>query len=323
MKTVYPDYYESFKCIAGKCRHNCCIGWEIDIDESTLSFYNSLKGEFGKRLQKNISFDPTPHFTLINDERCPFLNGENLCDIFKELGEHHLCQICSDHPRFYNEFEDRVEAGLGLCCEEAARLIITQKEPLRLLGLESEKSGTLLLRKKIFGILQDRSKAIPNRIEEMLKIFAHPAFELKNRCRLDLGILKWLPVFEGLERLDESWSLLLSKLKESFDPTRTEDFDIFMRDREHEYEQLLCYLIYRHFLKSDFAEDMALCSAFAALIFNLVYALGAVIFSEQGDFTVEDQLEIIRLFSSEIEYSDENLDIIFNELYTEIFDSCN
>mgnify|MGYP006874698003 CR=1 FL=1 len=32
---VYPDYYKEFKCIAGECRHSCCIGWEIDIDEET------------------------------------------------------------------------------------------------------------------------------------------------------------------------------------------------------------------------------------------------------------------------------------------------
>ena len=42
MKTVAPDYYPNFKCIASECRHNCCIGWEIDIDEDTFEYYKGL-----------------------------------------------------------------------------------------------------------------------------------------------------------------------------------------------------------------------------------------------------------------------------------------
>ena len=30
MTVTVPSYYKDFKCIADKCRHSCCIGWEID-----------------------------------------------------------------------------------------------------------------------------------------------------------------------------------------------------------------------------------------------------------------------------------------------------
>ena len=40
MKYYLPDYYEEFKCIAQKCKHSCCVGWEIDIDDDTLAYYN-------------------------------------------------------------------------------------------------------------------------------------------------------------------------------------------------------------------------------------------------------------------------------------------
>ena len=36
MKIYVPDYYSEFSCIADKCSDNCCIGWEIDIDENSL-----------------------------------------------------------------------------------------------------------------------------------------------------------------------------------------------------------------------------------------------------------------------------------------------
>lgn len=136
---VKPSYCGSFQCIASRCRDNCCIGWEIDIDEETDQFYRNVKGDFGKRLEDGISREGTPHFRLRGEkERCAFLNDDNLCDIFIHLGEEHLCGICREHPRFYEWYEeipglpDWTETGLGLCCEEAARLFVSESGPLRL-----------------------------------------------------------------------------------------------------------------------------------------------------------------------------------------------
>lgn len=311
MKTIYPDYYENFKCIAEKCNHSCCIGWEIDIDEESLELYKSAKGDFGKRLRENISFEGTPHFKLKENDRCPFLNGKNLCDIYTELGEHRLCQICSDHPRFYNQLPDRIEAGLGLCCEEAARLIITKKEPAVLIGEYEGEDLIITLRDKALSIISDNKKPIKNRLENLMALFGikYTPFDIST----------WVSIFEKLERLDQSWSNLLSLLKEKGNEAHTKGFDALMGNRQHEYSQFLHYLIYRHLAKAEFIEDAALYAAFAVLSYNLVHTLGAVIFTEKGDFTVDNQIELVRLFSSEIEYSDENLDIILSELENEIF----
>ena len=81
MKTVVPNYYDKFSCIASACKHSCCKGWEIDIDEETYSLYKCFDGEIGDRLKRCISLDDTPHFVLEEDERCPFLNEKGLCDI--------------------------------------------------------------------------------------------------------------------------------------------------------------------------------------------------------------------------------------------------
>ena len=51
-----PHYYSEFRCIADKCKDNCCIGWEIDIDDETAEKYKSITGEIGKRLNENIDF---------------------------------------------------------------------------------------------------------------------------------------------------------------------------------------------------------------------------------------------------------------------------
>ncbi len=142
MMDVYaPEYYPRFRCVAGQCRHTCCAGWEIDIDEESLSRYQRMTGEFGDRVRRSISLDGTPHFILAAGERCPLLNQDNLCDLILHEREGALCQICRDHPRFRNFFTSRVEIGLGLVCEEAARLILTWPAPFRLLRLSGDGAG--------------------------------------------------------------------------------------------------------------------------------------------------------------------------------------
>lgn len=45
VQNAYPDYYPLFRCIADRCRHNCCIGWEIDVDGDSLAAYDQIGGE--------------------------------------------------------------------------------------------------------------------------------------------------------------------------------------------------------------------------------------------------------------------------------------
>ena len=143
MKLIVPDYYPKFRCIAGKCKHSCCIGWEIDIDEDTLDTYRIIDGELGKRLQENIDWNcDTPHFILGTHDRCPFLNSDNLCDLIISLGEAALCGICDDHPRFRNEYSDRTEMGLGLSCEAAAKLVLTTPDQVQLAVIEDDGETT-------------------------------------------------------------------------------------------------------------------------------------------------------------------------------------
>ncbi|MBR2715951.1 MAG: flagellin lysine-N-methylase [Ruminococcus sp.] len=303
---IYPSYYNDFKCIASRCKHNCCIGWEIDIDESTMEFYNSVSGDFGQRLKDNINHLDIPYFKLSSDERCPFLNDKNLCDIIMTLGEKHLCDICTEHPRFHNALPDRIESGLGLCCEEAARIILSQKEKVTLLNSKSTDDQILILRDKIIDTLQNRDKTIENRIEDMLSL-----------CDTSLSkrpISLYCDLLLSLERMDEKWGELLNMLKENADAIDFERFDQFMKDRTHEYEQVLVYLIYRHFANSPDTQEALKRARFSAFSYEILRALGAVIYYKTGDFDFEAHVELLRLFSSEIEYSDENLYTLFDTI---------
>ncbi|MBQ8893003.1 MAG: flagellin lysine-N-methylase [Clostridia bacterium] len=286
MKLIVPNYYENFKCIADRCRHNCCIGWEIDIDKETLDFYRQVGGKLGKRLKEHISPENTPHFILNEQERCPFLNSRNLCDIITQLGEGGLCQICDDHPRFRNYYSDRIEMGIGLCCEAAGQLILSQQEKVTFSPIRS-KDPFFRIRKQVFTALQDRSKTVEQRLKKMLVLCGSD---------LDPNLQDWAMFYKNLERLDPAWDQKLEQIQES-SPLPME-WDI-------PFEQLSVYFAFRHLQP----EQLAKRAAFVALSVKLI----AAIFSAE-EKTFDGLVELARLYSSEIEYSDENIERILDRI---------
>ena len=298
MLTVYPDYYPAFRCIAGACRHSCCIGWEIEIDEESLARYQAMHDPLGERLRRNISADDPPHFVLGEGERCPFLIERNLCDLILEGGEGLLCQICDDHPRFRNFLPGYTEIGLGLCCEGAAQLILSQTQPLRLLSegnweeKDPDAEALLALRQQAFAIVQDRSLSIDRRMDKLLLLChacepGHPA--------------AWVDVFLELERLDEGWTAMLQKLEQDGKTIPVPDVP------DVQWEQLLVYFLYRHFLTAWEDGDVGSKAGFAVLSVRLLRCL-------KGLCPHVELAELARMYSAEVEYSTENLDILFDEL---------
>ncbi len=303
MTNFYPFYYKDFQCIGGGCKHNCCIGWEIDIDLVTYEKYQGISGDLGNRLQENISTEDTPHFILQKEERCPFLNEANLCDIILEKGEDFLCQICSDHPRFRSFFESCTEVGLGLCCEEAARLILSQEEPFlmpekKVEILSPEEVSFFRFRNDIFCKIGDRNLTLYKRI---LSLYHGYGILFPEKS---LG--EWADVFLSLEHLDKTWVLMLKALKqaESVEPLG-EEWDIPL-------EQLFSYFIYRHL--SGGLEDGRYGERilFAVLGVYMISSLASLHIQQNGKISFSDFTELARLYSSEIEYSEENTEALLS-----------
>ena len=316
MKLIAPDYYTDFRCIADKCKHNCCIGWEIDIDEYTRSYYEEIisakpaeiPSSFINMLSEGISYsDDAAYFRLAENERCPFLNKDNLCDIILTLGEDSLCSICTDHPRFRNYFTDRTEVGLGLCCEEAARLILLKPDKTELCVLGDDKEAQTLgddeqkaidMRNEVFEILQDRSIPFEIRLRKMT-----------DYCDITLpqkSHAEWTDIFLSLERLDDKWGELLTKYRDfapdEFDFTKLESFDAC-------FEQLTVYLAFRYFSDGVLQNTAGKTAGFIVLCCNMIRNLFAAIMLSAVSSDLSDVLiEIVRMFSAEVEYSDCNIE---------------
>lgn len=289
MLSVRPDFYDDFHCLASACRHSCCVGWEIDVDEDTLQYYQNIPGELGDELRRQIETEPAPHFCLTADERCPFLRGDGLCRLIVTLGEDSLCDICTLHPRFFNDYPGRTEMGLGLCCEEAARLLTTDNGPLRFLA-ESDGEGDetptplLALRERIFDLLSDDPRSLTERMDSALALMgAH---------LLPFDAKAVAAFFLTLERMDGEWTKLLETLAAMPEP------ELEPRLSDVRYARMAAYLVYRHFAAAESEAEAEARLQFCFLAVRLVCALEPY------------NTDTLRLFSAEIEYSDENVEKI-------------
>lgn len=253
----YPVYYDSFHCIADRCEDTCCAGWEIDIDDESYDYYMSVPGEFGERLRKSIreykSEDEDAYeshgFILKEDKRCPFLNDQGLCDMYRELGEGALCDVCTDTPRNILEYGRERELAISASCPEAGRLIYGSEQPVAFVErdideeLDFEETDEEVefahairgARDRAIRILQNRSYSILERAAVFLKYAEKvqdclnsndvpgmaavgPDWEsigvpLTNPIKRHELFLKRMLTFTALESIREDWNEMLIALQ--------------------------------------------------------------------------------------------------------------
>lgn len=132
MSHISMNVFRGFSCIGSDCPYTCCARWEIEIDNATAAYYNSVKGEFGKRLKNHMvqSKNGEYHFALRENGDCQFLNEQGLCDVYINLGEQHLCTTCTQYPRYSYMAGDIRFSGLYISCPESARMLLTNEESL-------------------------------------------------------------------------------------------------------------------------------------------------------------------------------------------------
>ncbi len=287
MRLFAPIYYQRFACVADKCRHSCCIGWEIDIDEQTLAGYRTLEGELGEAVRASITEgEDGAFFALRPDGRCPHLDERGLCEIIKSAGEASLCEICREHPRFYNTVCGRIECGLGAVCEEAARLILAEDDYLTLLPLDGEGGEPIpTQRDALLARLHDATRPYRVRRAELEAQYCPSLATLpEGELAALLGSLEYL---DGAHRERLLKCLAPAEASEEAAPL---------------CERVLAYLLYRHALPDAAPADLAGAVGFALLLERLFCRL---VCQEGGD-----PIEAAVMLSEELEYSQDNTDAI-------------
>lgn len=337
-----PSYYKTFQCIAEKCEHSCCIGWEIDIDDDSFDYYKSISGTFGKRLCEEMKTQDGEHsFVLKKNGWCPFLNKDKLCDIYSELGEEALCEVCTEYPRFVIEYGNVREKALSISCEEAGRIIFSSMEKMHYedivlpdMGIEDEEepfeedmeefcSHLEEYRNHAVAILQNREKSIDERVKEFL-LYSEKLQNIAADSNEDeLEMIEYfhirMEIFDGLENVNEEWVKEKERLKAFFETHSYEDAlsayknsDVY---NEIWYEQLLVYFAYRYFMRAWYDGNVLAKVQFAVVGFLVIRDMDMARYFENGEkFTLADRIAVARIFSREVEHSEETLEMLEEDI---------
>ncbi len=302
---ITPDYYNKFKCIAGDCKHSCCIGaWDIEVDEETLEHYLALGGEMGERVKNAIDED---NVFIRQNGRCPMFRDDGLCDLVKCRAG--LCVTCDEYPRFTRDYDDYVEKGIALSCEVAADIILNNKNKVEFVGDAGKCEDELFpilhnARKEIFEILQNREWDILKRIRLALAY----GIELRERINNNnYNVFSFVPEDVDGEREDITPFVEFIKTL----PVTDETFHNMLDNAkcpdvidDITGEQLAVYFTHRYFLQSIFD-----CDPLAKLKFMALSVI-TILYMGEG---CGDILDAARVYSVEIEHNEDGIDEVYDE----------
>jgi len=134
---LVPDYYPSFRCKQGACRHACCEGWPISF--SMQDYFRLLSIPCSPDLRRKIDgsmhlcdHPTTDHYAQISpryDGQCPMHLPDGRCQMHAELGEKMLSTVCRLYPRGVRTGSDR-ECSCANSCEAVLEMFLDRAEPL-------------------------------------------------------------------------------------------------------------------------------------------------------------------------------------------------
>lgn len=362
-----PDFYPKFHCIAGKCTDTCCVGWEIDVDESSLARYkfiaaqgsNQRRQTFARKVLDNIE---EGHFKLKPGDRCPFLKDDGLCEMICELGSNGtdldekgecvLGEICREHPRFVEVYGDIMEKGVGLCCEEAVRLLLTSnagkdsavsachsrldRESSILHFVESEvneepdempedveeaRDAIFEERERVYQILADQSMPFNQRLLEMLDY----AVETSGMNDETIPSKESLDEVLSDQAIKQTWIEILGE-GESYGPAWDSAYERIIRKgwqqpqslfSDEDGTRIIAYMIFRYYAKSLFDGDSLTKVQFAIYFWIMLKHFGEELAADSpaGAADLIRKINAVKLLSKQTEYSEEIMVILADNFF--------
>lgn len=282
MLSIFPKFYKNFLCKADKCKHSCCKGWEIDIDEETAGKYLAMTGELGAEIRQNIGKNEDSYFfKLTEDERCPFLQKNGLCKIILNIGEENICEICTMHPRFFTMIDDVELCGVGLSCEKTCELLLGDEKDLVFYIEDTEEELSFSEVLSVIGL------NLPNEMQE---------FSLAVNAE---NINKVLEIMAKTEPIDENWSKELS-IMQDMDNVELKAKEYLENSDKNILNKIYQYILYRQLERLVDIDIEALIN----------YAQYSILFIILHTMISKELGESVRRWSEQIEYDTDNVDLI-------------
>ena len=320
MQIRVPEYFVRFRCIADKCLDSCCIGWEIDVDDDAKAKYAALDTPLGREIVEKTSHGCFP---LKKDGRCAFLDDKGLCRIISALGDGYLCDICREHPRYYGVGNGIFDGGLGLGCEEAARMILELNELPRLVTIERDipyydedelAKVSEDVRTALFShIFKDEIRELAGIYKEYARIGDDLAFEASTSATapvvpdirvnvIDSSDLKsiyeeFIDLVGECEALSDDWADIIERVK---DISADEALGLLDGKRG-----LFYYFTHRYVREG--AIDMSLGQ-------RVLFSLGSALVISAISTLIGSDIRAAVLYSKNIEYSTDNVEYILENI---------
>lgn len=203
------------------------------------------------------------------------------------------------------------------------------------------------VRMQAVEILQDRSKPIAERAAEYLLYCQQMQQELygckpsvwqevSEKRREHAGellhsqtaeaayrdFLSRMDAYEKLEVLDATWTQVKEELLTGFQEenyrSRQREFVQCQKVREYEYEHLLVYFTNRYFMRAYYDANILTKAKFAVAGMLMIRDMDVMRFCRNGGvFTINDRIDTARIYSKEVEHSEENMETLADDLQFE------
>ena len=182
---LVPDYFPSFACKMGACRHACCEGWPISF--SMEDYFRLLsvdcspelrrKLDGALHLKRNASPEAYAEISPRWDGQCPLHMEDGRCMLHAELGGDALAAVCRLYPRGVRQRSR--ECSCANSCEATLELLLHREAPITFIPHEMtcrlpvppprtyvyvDESKEQAVRLWLIRQLQQRGVSLPHRL---------------------------------------------------------------------------------------------------------------------------------------------------------------
>ncbi|MDM0937092.1 flagellin lysine-N-methylase [Clostridium perfringens] len=145
-------------------------------------------------------------------------------------------------------------------------------------------------------------------IEELEGFKGKESIKHKNLC-------EYLKIYKSIKHINSNDPLGLEKALKCFEGNeefylqKHKEFNEYYKENLYKFKNILVYFIFRYFMKAIFDYDMSAKIKLAIISTLMIKELVVVRFIENNnEFTEEDMVEVSRIYSKDIEHSDENIE---------------
>ena len=162
-------------------------------------------------------------------------------------------------------------------------------------------------REELFRILFDKNF---NFEEKLVKVLS----KTEDFCGEKIKIRNYknsLELYKKTEPIDENWTKYINSLRGNYKDVLEIEKDFQEKTNGGMlYSKILAYIIYRHFTKAVFDKSIKERICFAVEAVRFIYLCDMKTYYGKGELSLKDRKENLKNWSKQIEYSEENTDLL-------------